>query len=55
MRSLAVLVLVGALLALLAGCDAGISEKDTLDKQKGIEKASADISGGQIPEDEKRD
>ena len=55
MKSLAVLVLVGALLALFAGCDNGVSEKDTLERQQEIEKATEELSGGPIPEDEKRD
>ena len=55
MRNFAVLVLVGALLALLAGCNTGVSAEDTLDKQQEIEEKTEDLLGEPIPEDEKRD
>ena len=48
MRSLAVLVLAGALLALFAGCSTG-------DKQDEIEDATVKFLGDEIPEEEKRD
>lgn len=48
MRHLAVLVLVGALLALFAGCS-------TATKQEEIEDATVKYLGEEIPEDEKRD
>ena len=56
MRSLAALVLIGALLALFAGCTkTGIGEKDVESKQRQIDEATEELLGGPIPEDEKRD
>ena len=59
MRSLGVLVLVGALLALLAGCNTGVSDQDVRseDQSKGqqIEEATKKLMGGDIPADEYRD
>ena len=56
MRRLTVLVLVGALMALVAGCNTGVSEKDTVDKQKEIEDATTDLMDvDEIPEEEQRD
>jgi len=56
MRNFAVLVLVGALLALLAGCNTGVSAEDTVDKQGEIEDATKELMGvDEIPEEEQRD
>ncbi|MCH8980027.1 MAG: hypothetical protein IH945_12415 [Armatimonadetes bacterium] len=56
MRNFAVLVLVGALLALFAGCSTDISQEDAVEKQDEIETAAADSMGvDEIPAEEQRD
>ena len=55
MRNFAVLVIAGALLALIAGCNTGVSAEDTVDKQQEIEDKTEDLMGEPIPEDEQRD
>ncbi len=51
MRSLGVLVLVGALLALLAGCSTEVSEKDVDSDQLDIEVGRKDfVNGESLPE-----
>ena len=55
MRSLAVVVLVGALLALVAGCSSGVSEKDVESKGKQIDDATEEFLGGPVPDEEQRD
>ena len=56
MRSLAVLVLAGALLALFAACTkTGVSEKDVESKQRQIVEATEKLMDGPIPEEEQRD
>ena len=61
MRSLAVLVLVGALLMLSAGCgvatlteEEDIGEQDAVSKQRQIREATEKLLGGPIPADEQR-
>ena len=56
MRNFAVLVLVGALLTLLAGCNTDVSQEDAVEKQDEIESATTDLMGvDEIPAEEQRD
>ncbi|MCH8978046.1 MAG: hypothetical protein IH945_02235 [Armatimonadetes bacterium] len=59
MRSLAVLSLAGAVLALVVGCSAGVGDEDVQSQEqtKGqqIEEATKELLGGEIPADEYRD
>lgn len=59
MRSLAVLVLAGAMLALVVGCNTGVNDQDVQadDQTKGqqIEEATKEFLGGEIPAEDYRD
>ena len=56
MRNFAVLVIVGALLALVVGCGTGVSAEDTADKQGEIEDATTELMDvDEIPEEDQRD
>jgi len=56
MRNFAVLVLVGALLALFAGCNTDVSQEEALEKSDEIESATTDLMDvDEIPAEEQRD